>query len=278
MKKKYFKYYLLFNLIMIIILTPFFVYSNTHIDVESITIASKNLPAAFDGAKIVQISDYHNHGGRNDKTILNKIKEVQPDFIVITGDTVDRVLTDIDTASSFIGEVVKLAPCYMVWGNHEMGLDQQEFQTLKANAESYGITILNGETLEISKGEDHILLTGNVVYPTVIMNNREEKEHEYSIWLNHFPENFEEIVDVTKGNGNHVDLVFSGHAHGGLVRLPFTDGLIAPGQGFLPQYASGVYEYNGSKLVVSRGLGNSFITVRLFDPFHLIICTLEKED
>lgn len=278
MKKKYLKYYLIFNLIMIIILTPFFIYSNTHIDMDSITVTSKNLPAAFDGTKIVQISDYHNHGGRNDKIILDKIKEVQPDFIVITGDTVDRVLTDIDTASSFIEKVVKLAPCYMVWGNHEMGLNQQEFQALRTNVESYGITILDGETVEISKGEDHILLTGNVVYPTVNMNSGEEKEHEYSIWLNHFPENFEEIVNVTKGNGNQADLVFSGHAHGGLVRLPFTDGLVAPGQGFLPKYASGVYEYDGSKLVVSRGLGNSFITVRLFDPFHLIICTLEKEE
>ena len=99
-----------------------------------------------------------------------------------------------------------------------------------------------------------------------------------TIWLHHFPEDFEKIADGTKSAGYQTDLMFSGHAHGGLIGLPFTGGLFAPGQGFFPEYTSGIYTYNGSSMIVSRGLGNSSVTLRLFDPFHLVVCELERKN
>ena len=88
--------------------------------------------------------------------------------------------------------------------------------------------------------------------------------------LSHRPELFDVYVE------NNIDIVFSGHAHGGQFRLPFIGGLVAPHQGLFPEYDAGLYTENNTNLMVSRGLGNSIFPFRVNNPPEIIIVTLDK--
>lgn len=273
LNKKHIKIILIILIFLTFTLTPAVIYSNYHIQVENITFKSSDIPKAFNGIRIAHLSDYHNHGGKYDDRLVKSVADSDPDYIFITGDVADRFLTNIDKADNFLKKMSDIAPCYLVWGNHEMGLESQELNELKTFAENCGINILDDDTTRIYKDSEYISVTGNYDF------NEEEIKYgndEFNIWLHHFPNDFEMIADSTKRSGNQMDLMFSGHAHGGLIRLPFIKGLYAPDQGLFPKYTSGIYEYNGSSMIVSRGVGNVLNTLRLFNPFHVVICTLES--
>ena len=91
----------------------------------------------------------------------------------------------------------------------------------------------------------------------------------FTVLLSHRPEFFD--LYVQQG----FPLVLSGHAHGGQIRLPFLGGILAPGQGFFPEYDSGLYTDETTSMVVSRGLGNSVFPFRLNNPPEIIIITLK---
>ena len=93
-------------------------------------------------------------------------------------------------------------------------------------------------------------------------------DENYTILLSHRPELFDLYCEAG------TDLVLSGHAHGGQVRIPFVGGLVAPNQGLFPEYTEGLYEKDGIKMIVSRGLGNSIIPLRVNDPPELVLITL----
>ena len=93
----------------------------------------------------------------------------------------------------------------------------------------------------------------------------------YTVLLSHRPELFDVYV------ANNVDLVLTGHAHGGQIRLPFIGGLVAPGQGLFPKYDAGLFERDDTQMIVSRGLGNSIFPVRINNRPHLVVITLASE-
>ena len=265
------KFYIVLSILAVILIISL-VFSNTYIDVENITFKNKDIPESFDGAKIVLLSDYHNQGENFGDRVTEIIKDANPDYIFLTGDIVDRIKTDVGKSESFLKKVSEIAPCYLVWGNHDKSVPQEEFNRLKSSAESYGITILEGTTVRIQRGDEFISLTGNYYY-----YDYPPCDADFNIWLNHFPENFELIAEQTKKDGNQMDLMFSGHAHGGLIRLPFVGGVIGH-NGLFPDYTSGLYEYDNSYMIVSRGLGNSGNLPRLYSTFHIVICELEREE
>ena len=273
-KKQIFLRIVIICLILDAIFIPFAVYSNTHLDMEYFTCRNNKIPEEFNGTVIAHLSDYHNHGGKYDDKLMDAIRDAAPDYIFITGDTADRILTDIDKAEGFLERVSETAPCYLVWGNHEKGLKDEDFDRLESFAKNAGITVLEDETVMLEREGAQIALTGD--YNCVSLPEETGTDY-FDIWLHHFPEDFEDITDMTEKAGNRMDLMFAGHAHGGLIRLPFIKGLVAPGQGLFPKYTSGVYTYKDSEMIVSRGLGNSSVTRRLFNPFHLVVCTLESE-
>jgi predicted MPP superfamily phosphohydrolase len=98
------------------------------------------------------------------------------------------------------------------------------------------------------------------------------EENPYKILLAHRPELFSLYATFD------IDLILSGHAHGGQIRLPFIGGLIAPNQGFFPKYTSGTYESNHSFMVVNRGLGNSVISQQLLNRPEIIALTLSSQN
>ncbi len=267
-------------IVLLVLIVAEFIRSNLYIEVERFEYESSELPKSFDGVKIVQISDYHNHGGSYDDRLLNKIRDEKPDYIFLTGDIADSIRTDIGKANAFLEKVSKIADCYLVWGNHDYALSKEDRNSMRKCCKKNGITVLENKYTTLERGGSSVLLCGTVSSPD--SSNFGEfirtmpDYQDFVIWLHHYPEDFETIVKQSERRNSRADLVFCGHAHGGLIRLPFIKGLYAPGQGFFPKYTGGRYDLDSSTMFVSRGVGNSGYTLRWGDPFHLVVCTLKS--
>lgn len=274
--------------ILLIVLAVFVLYnvvelirSNTYIQVEEFTYKSELVPDEFDGCKIVQISDFHNQGENFTDRLVEKTKEQKPDYIFITGDICDSMRTDIEDANYFLEKISNVAPCYLIWGNHDYNVTDEERQQMCDCAVENGITVLESCYTTIEKNDESIFLVGTSsrMYSQFTVDMLEDfpQKTGLTLWLHHYPEDFYDVVETSKLHNNKADLVFSGHAHGGLIGLPFNNGVFAPGQSFFPEFTSGVYNYDESQMIVSRGVGNSSFTKRFLNPFHLVVVTLEKE-
>ncbi len=266
------------------ICSAYLLIANKAIGTTEIEITSARLPDSFNNFRIVQVSDLHNESfGRNNGKLLDKIRGLSPDIIAVTGDIVDSYRTDVAVAEAFIAEAVQIAPVYCVTGNHEYRTATAE--RLTASFESFGARVLHGARVGLEKdgeaisvyGIDDPRISGDYItdYEAEVVRSeldKLERDEKFSILLSHRPEFF----DAYKSYG--FDLVLTGHAHGGQFRLPLAGGVFAPGQGFFPEYDSGVYGENGTTMVVSRGLGNSVIPLRINNNPELILITLTKEE
>lgn len=265
-RKKYIKSALV--LLIVIALLLFCSYQNRHLETTYYTYKAEQLGADLEGYRIVQISDLHNvKFGKNNQKLVDRIRECEPDMIVLTGDLVDSNHTNVDRAVQFVDEIVKICPVYYVTGNHEYWLEKSEYDELMDGLVSAGVVILDNQVVEISRGDAKFRLVGlddkSLADGTLEALLSDEKE--LTVVLAHEPQYFARYA------GTGVDLVLSGHAHGGQFRLPFVGGIVAPDQGFLPEYTAGEYYMNGTEMIVSRGLGNSVIPVRLFN-YPEIVC------
>lgn len=261
----------------------FFVWQNNDITTTQIDYISSKVPGEFNGYKIVHISDLHNKRfGKNQERLLKKIRETSPDIIVITGDLIDRRKYDLPTAMIFVNGAVEIAPVYYVSGNHEAW--SGEYKNISANLLNAGVNIIDDKKVEITKGNANIEILGLsdpdfLTYDYMDGTNSYKLEEKlmqlsddsvFQMLLSHRPELFH---IYTKRN---IDLIFSGHAHGGQFRIPFVGGLVAPDQGLFPEYTSGLYKEDESTLIVSRGLGNSIIPIRIFNRPEIVVVTLRN--
>jgi len=279
-KKKLF--ILLITLITIII---FLFIQNNFISITNIELELSTLPRSFDGFKIVHLSDLHSKKfGNNQQSLVLKIKKAKPNLILFTGDLVDSKHYVEENSLMLIKEIVKIAPVYFVTGNHEKW--SGNFHDLEQKLIEQDVKILRNDSVKIKKGEDEIQLIGiddpsfNDDMPYADDNSIATRELEkvlakgnqstFNVLLSHRPELFSTYAN------SDIDLTFSGHAHGGQIRLPFIGGVISPNQGFFPKYANGKYTQKNSVMIVSRGLGNSIIPQRIFNRPEIIIATLKK--
>lgn len=265
-KQKYIKLAITLSIVIVIIL--FCNFQNKHLETTHYTYAAEPLGVDLDGYRIVQISDLHNAKfGKNNQKLVDRIRECEPDMIVLTGDLVDSNHTNVDRAVQFVDEIVKICPVYYVTGNHEYWLEKSEYDELMDGLIGAGVVILDDQVVEISRGDAKFRLVGlddkSLADGTLEALLSDEKE--LTVVLAHEPQYLVRYASIG------VDLVLSGHAHGGQFRLPFVGGIVAPDQGFLPKYTAGEYYMNGTEMIVSRGLGNSVIPVRLFN-FPEIVC------
>lgn len=247
---------------VIVLLTIFCIFQNKYLTVDEYTFTSAKVSKSADDFRIVQVSDLHNAKfGKNNSRLISKIKDQSPDIIVITGDIVDSNHTNIDTATDFCKEAVKIAPCYYITGNHEMWLTEDESDTLYSGMTSADVTILDSTTITLENG---IYLTGlgddHLYDGTLAKLSESVPDDALHIVLAHEPQYLEEEYTLSSP-----DLIITGHAHGGQVRLPFIGGIVAPDQGFFPKYTAGEYKSGDTTMYVSRGLGNSVIPLRLFN-------------
>ena len=260
---------ILILMLIIIILIPFCLFQNKHLVITTYTYESEKLGADLDGYRIVQISDLHNaEFGKENKKLLETIRSCSPDIIVITGDLVDSNHTNVERAVAFVKAAVKIAPVYYVTGNHEYWLDPSENEQMMQGILAAGAYDLDDEAVCIEKGDSSFMLIGlddQHLSDETLKNLLQEQKNELSIVLAHEPQYLQNYANAG------ADLVLTGHAHGGQIRLPFVGGIVAPDQGFLPEYTSGKYNRADTEMIVSRGLGNSIIPVRLFN-YPEVVC------
>lgn len=251
--------------IIVVILLIFCWWQNNMLTVSRYVYSSSKV-AELDGFRIVQISDLHNKNFSN--RLINKIIELNPDIIVITGDIVDSNHTNIENVLEFAEKSAEIVPSYYVTGNHEYWLEISEREKLLNGLKSAGIKILDDETVTVEKGGASFSLTGldDNTLMCDFRNILPSNENSLNILLAHEPQYIYEY-----SSWGSIDLVFTGHAHGGQFILPFIGGVIAPDQGFFPQYTDGMHQSGDTSMVISRGLGNSVIPVRLFN-FPDIVC------
>lgn len=268
----------------ILALGSWFLYrENNVIDVSEITVTSGRLPKSFDGYRVVQIADLHGKTfGSDQKRLLKKISRKSPDLVVMTGDLIDSRRNGEEAALTLMKALVDRYPVYFVTGNHEV----RRNLTILPKLEQLGVTVLRNETHVIEYKGQSISLLGiddptttrwreGLSEPDGIRQSLNQALQDVSpdafqLLLAHRPE-YKSLYAKRS-----VDLVLSGHAHGGQIRLPFTEGLYAPGQGFFPTVTAGRYQEQQTELIVSRGLGNSLFPSRLFNHPELVVLTLKR--
>ena len=271
MKKRVF---LIFAAVFLAAVVLLILYGNKRLTVTSHDVTSSNIPEAFDGCVIVQISDLHNaRFGKDNTRLLALIEAQQPDYIFVTGDVFDSRHTKLDVSVDFLENAAKIAPLYYSPGNHESRLPE-EYAALKAVP---GITVLEDESIPLTRGENAVQLVGLCdpsfhhfgEYQTITLLRNLAQEEMYTLVLSHPPELFEGYCFTD------ADLVFSGHAHGGQFRIPGLGGLYVPTRGFFPKYTEGIHRQDGTTMVVSRGLGNSLFPFRIMNPPDIVTVTLK---
>lgn len=270
--------------VLLLILVVWTIWGNTALTVSTIVISNSRIPLSFSEFRIAQVSDLHNDEfGKNNMELLQILSESTPDIIVITGDLVDSQHTDMDVALDFVRGAVQIAPVYYVTGNHEAWI--QQYDELKTGLEMIGVTVLEDEAIQLEQGDEEVTLVG-LSDPDFTVNGDmfgevpamvgtklgelTDIEDSYTILLSHRPELFETYSDC------EIDLVLSGHAHGGQFRLPFVGGLIAPNQGIFPKYDAGLYTEDNTNMIVSRGIGNSVIPFRFNNRPEIVLVELKK--
>lgn len=265
--KKHYKIVLAAVCLLLVLLVGWTIWGNSTVGLTTITVTEKNLPYAFNGFRIAQVSDLHN-SDLWEKAIV-QLNKADPDIIVITGDIVDAKRTDIAQTMAFIAQAIQIADCFYVSGNHEMNISSEEYAILTEGMKQMGVYILEDTQVSVHRNGSYIALAGHGWGDTASVRDITDFDG-YRILLSHQPEGMEDYVKAG------YDLVFSGHAHGGQIRIPFLGGIFAPGQGLFPKYDSGHYTQGRTDLIVSRGIGNSSFPIRFNNRPEVVLVILEN--
>ena len=251
--------------------------SRDDLEISRYEVKSQKLPESFDGFKIVQLSDLHGaEFGEDGMGLVEKVKELEPDIIALTGDFVTDE-GDLAAVEKLAARLVKLCPVYFISGNHEFGSGLAV--KVRNILERAGVKYLSNEYLTISRGEDGILLGGvedplayaDMLSPDELAQKMNDAAPDaFKILLGHRNYWMTEYPELP------VDLIFCGHAHGGLIRIPGVGGLIGTDRRLFPDFDAGEYNNGRSTLRVSRGLGNSVPIPRIFNRPEIVCVELSS--
>ena len=278
------RYFIVAAAIVLSCLTIWTLWGNTALEINEYEILSDRIPQGFDGFRIAQVSDLHNaEFGEGNWKLIKMLSQTDPDIIVLTGDLIDSRQTDLDVALEFAWQAGKIARVYYVSGNHEARVP--EYEDLKNGLVKAGAVILENQKVRITREGESITLMGiddpsfqeNYLFGDAegvakqAISDLQDASDGYTILLSHRPE----LFDLYAETG--MDLVFSGHAHGGQFRLPFVGGLVAPNQGFFPKYDAGQFDEENTTMIVSRGVGNSIIPIRFNNRPEIVVAQLKSQ-
>lgn len=251
--------------------------SREDLEISRYEVASQKLPESFDGFKIVQLSDLHGaEFGEDGMELVDKVGSLEPDMIALTGDFVTDE-GDLAAVEKLAARLVKLCPVYFVSGNHEFGSGLAI--KVRNILERAGVKYLSNEYLTISRGEDEILLGGvedplayaDMLSPDELAQKMNDAAPDaFKILLGHRNYWMTEYPELP------VDLIFCGHAHGGLIRIPGVGGLIGTDRRLFPDFDAGEYNNGRYTLIVSRGLGNSVPIPRVFNRPEIVCVELSS--
>ena len=242
--------------------------------------------------RVALITDLHSCAyGPGQKTLLDAVDAEDPDLILLGGDIFDDDLPDDNTAS-FLEGLSGRYPVYYVTGNHEYWSGEESFARKMAILKDNGIARLSGEAVSVEVAGSRITVCGvddpaawgpsgrfdahaeDSFEKQLALVSAQAADGEYTILLTHRPE----LMDLY--SEYDFDLVLAGHAHGGQWRIPgILNGLWAPNQGLFPAWAGGLYEQNGTVMIVSRGLARESTRVpRWYNRPELVMIELRPEE
>lgn len=265
-------------LMLLLLAGVWFVWQQNGIATEVFRVSSSRLPPAFDQLRIVQVSDLHGKEfGKDSKGLLEKISQLKPDLIAVTGDLIDRE-EQLAMVPPLAEGLAAIAPTFYVTGNHEWAV--RRVNDLKTLLEDCGVTVLSGEGV-IWEREGQTLAIAGVDDPNGPADQmtgaalREKLTADYTILLSHR----DTVFDYA---GWGYDLVLCGHGHGGILRIPLWDrGLLGTDRTLFPRFDGGKYGFaSGGTCILSRGLGNNTVPLpafRLFNRPHLPLIILTRE-
>lgn len=275
---------LIWTLLLLLALgTVFFFWQQESIVTETYTVSSPDLPAAFDGLRIVHLSDLHGKEfGEGNARLLTAVADLKPDLIAITGDLIDRE-EQLAMVPALARGLAAIAPTYYVTGNHEWAV--RRVNDLKGILTQCGVTVLSGEYV-LWEREGATLAVAGVDDPNGPFSSTDGaglnaaiqagQGEVFTLLLSH-----RDTVETYESWG--FDLTLCGHGHGGVWRLPILDkGILSTNRTLFPAYDGGLYELeNGTACVVSRGLGSNTVPFRAFRLFNrpdLPLIILEREE
>ena len=207
--------------------------------------------------RLAVVTDFHGCDyGEDAADLVQTVAELQPDAVLLVGDMFSAD-GEVEAELRLFSRLKSIAPSYYVTGNHEYW--ECDVPHLLARIADTGVTVLDQNCSELTVNGQNLNLCGipdpyaNVnTWDALTSATGDLHQEGFTILLAHRPELIEQYA--AKGT---IDLVVSGHAHGGQVRIPFLiNGLCAPNQGWFPKYAGGRYEVEDTTLIVSRGLSN----------------------
>lgn len=221
--------------------------------------------------RIVQLSDLHDaEFGEGNAELIAEVRALEPDLICMTGDMLNADSADFEIPVALVRALAGTAPVCYSWGNHELDLPDSSRAELQAALEEAGAIVLEECWIDLMPGGQAVRVGG--LYDYAFSPAKEPEKSEWlagetaafltafqntdaaTVLLAHRPDSF------IFGNASalwDIDLVLSGHLHGGQVRLPLLGGLYAPDQGWFPAYAEGMHELGSVRMIISRGVGTT---------------------
>ena len=264
---------------------------NNKIDVTEYSILNKKVPKEFNDFKIVQLSDFHSEGYKDTTDIIiNKIENINPDIVVMTGDMVSWETGNIDELEKLISSLSINYSIYYINGNHEQLLELtnlKEYNEFLNKIKNLGVTYIKNNFVEIFRNGESINLyeidiplvdsTGLYVKEDELdndyINNKLSniKPNKFNILLSHNP------LFIDKYSSWGSDLVLSGHMHGGIIRIPIIDvGVLSPEKKFFPKYDAGEFKVGDTTMIINRGIGTSSMNLRVFNKPEISVITLKS--
>jgi len=271
-------------LLVLALITAALIYdSNTRIVTTEYELFYPKLPESFDGYRIVVLADIHGaEFGKDNERLIKHVKEAKPHIIAIVGDFIDHntgkpVEKQLEIAETLVETLVTIAPVYYVTGNHEWDKSLGGPWALLNMLDEHGVHILRNKFTRLESGGASIILAGtddpngpaDMMKPReLVAKIREAADNDFIVMLEHRNYN----IELYSGLG--LDLVICGHAHGGIIRLPFTDGLLGQQRDWFPTNTSGVVTVGDTNTLVSRGLGNTMGIPRLLNNPQVVVAVL----
>ena len=256
--------------------------SNTRVVTTEYELRYMDLPAGFDGFRIAVLSDIHAaEFGKDNEKLIAMVKAADPDIITITGDLIDGYSKpsqdeQLRVAERLAAGLSGIAPVYYITGNHDW--NSGAVRKLTPILEKQGVRVLRNAYDILESGGDTIVLAGaddpngpaDMIKPSEFVEKiRTAHADSFVVMLEHRNNHLRLYSELG------LDLVLSGHAHGGVIRLPFTDGLVGPQRDLFPTFTKGVYSEGGTNMVVSRGIGNHTGLPRFLNNPEIVVVVLK---